>query len=124
MMNPLRIHRVSFKHAFDGIIHNFKTQPNFRFHTLACIVVTTLGVISHLNYVEWLILFFTYNMVFIAEMINTSIEAVVDLITIEKRDEAKIAKDVAAGMVLMSAFFAVIIGIYILGPKILNLYFK
>ena len=60
-------------------------------------------------------------MVFVAEMLNTAVEAMVDLITIEKRQDAKIAKDVAAGMVLVSAFFSIIIGLYIFLPKVLQL---
>ncbi len=60
-------------------------------------------------------------MVIVAEMVNTTIESMVDLITSEWRQNAKVAKDVSAGMVLVSSVFAVIIGIYIFVPKILNL---
>jgi diacylglycerol kinase len=70
---------------------------------------------------EWLILIFTINMVVVAEMLNTSIEAMVDLISLERRTDAKIAKDVAAGMVLVSASFSVIIALLIFLPKILTI---
>lgn len=120
MHNPIRIHHVSFKHAFDGIVHNIKTQPNFRFHLFACLVVCFAGVYFSLSKLEWLALIFTFNMVFVAEMVNTAIEAMVDLITTERRQDAKVAKDVAAGMVLISAFFSVIVGLYIFLPKILQ----
>lgn len=121
MNNPIRIHRVSFKHAFDGIVHNLKTQPNFRFHVFACLGVCILGLYLDISSSEWLTLLFTFNLVFISEMVNTSIEAMVDLITTERRQDAKIAKDVSAGMVLLSAFFAIIIGVYIFAPKVLQL---
>ncbi len=121
MYNPIRIHRVSFRHAFDGLIHNIKTQPNFRFHLIMAIFVVLAGIYFSINYIEWLILVFTFNMVLVSEMVNTAIEAMVDLITLEKNQNAKIAKDVSAGMVLVSASFSVIIGIYIFLPKILQL---
>ena len=121
MYNPIRIHRVSFKHAYDGIVHNIKTQPNFRFHIFATVLAISLGIFLHLNTFEWIVLVFTFNMVMVAEMLNTSIEAIVDLITVEKRQDAKVAKDVSSGMVLIAAILSVIIGLVIFGPKILNL---
>lgn len=120
MQNPFRIHRVSFKHALDGFLHSVRTQPNFRFHLLASFVVAILGIYFSISMTEWLLLIFTINMVIVAEMLNTSIEAMVDLITLERRADAKIAKDVAAGMVLVSASFSVIIALLIFLPKILN----
>ena len=121
MYNPIRIHRVSFKHALEGIIHNIKTQPNFRFHLFAILLASLLGKYLSINTFEWLVLIFTFNIVLVSEMVNTAIEAMVDLITQEKRQDAKIAKDVSAGMVLVSAIFSVIIGIYIFIPKIIQL---
>lgn len=120
MYNPLRIHRVSFRHAVDGFVHNIKTQPNFRFHLLAMISVILAGVYFSVSVYEWLTLLFTFNLVIVSEMLNTSIEAMVDLITTERRQDAKAAKDVSAGMVLVSAFFSIIIGIFIFLPKIIN----
>lgn len=121
MQNHLRIHRVSFKHAYDGLIYVIKTQPNFRFHLLATILVILLGIYFSINITEWLILLFTINTVLVAEMVNTSIEAMVDLITLERRADAKVAKDVASAMVLISAILSVIVAIIIFLPKILNI---
>lgn len=122
MQNPFRIHRVSFKHALDGFVYAVRTQPNFRFHLLATFVVMLLGLYFSISPVEWLILVFTINMVLVAEMVNTSIEAMVDLITLEKRADAKIAKDVSAAMVLISATLSVIVALIIFLPKILQIY--
>lgn len=122
MQNPFRIHRISFKHAFDGFVYAIKTQPNFRFHLLASIIVVLLGIYFSISPTEWLILVFTVNMVLIAEMINTSIEAMVDLITLERRADAKIAKDVSAATVLISATLSVIVALIIFLPKILEIY--
>jgi undecaprenol kinase/diacylglycerol kinase (ATP) len=121
MQNPFRIHRVSFKHAFDGFIYAIRTQPNFRFHLLATFVAILLGIYFSVNSTEWLILIFTINTVLVAEMINTAIESMVDLITEERREAAKIAKDVSAAMVLVSATLAVAVAVFIFLPKILNL---
>lgn len=119
MLSRIRKHTVSFRHAADGIVHNFKSQPNFRFHLIAMIAVTLMGIYFSISTVEWLVLIFTFNMVFVAEMVNTSIESVVDLVTLEIHKDAKIAKDVSAGMVLVSAIFSICIGIQIFLPKIL-----
>lgn len=119
MQNPFRIHRISFKHALNGFIYAISSQPNFRFHLLATIVVILLGVIFSISPFEWLILVFTINTVLVVEMVNTSIEAMVDLITLERRADAKIAKDVSAATVLVSATLSVIVALVIFVPKIL-----
>lgn len=121
MQNPFRIHRISFKHAFDGFIYAVRTQPNFRFHLLAAIVVVLLGIYFSITSIEWLVLIFTINTVLVAEMVNTSIEAMVDLITLEKRADARVAKDVASAMVLVSAILSVAVALIIFLPKILTL---
>jgi diacylglycerol kinase len=120
MHNPFRIHRISFKHAFDGFIYAVKTQPNFRFHLLATIIAILLGIYFSISPTEWLILVFTINAVLVAEMVNTSIEAMVDLITLERRADAKVAKDVASAMVLISATLSVVVALIIFLPKILT----
>ncbi len=119
MYNPFRIHKISFKHAFDGFIYAIRTQPNFRFHLLATIVVILLGIYFSISSIEWLILVFTINTVLVAEMVNTSIEAMVDLITLERRADAKVAKDVASAMVLVSAVLSVVVALIIFLPKII-----
>ena len=121
MNNPVRIHRVSFRHAFQGFLHNIQTQPNFRFHLLAIICVVLAGIYFSISTFEWFTLIFTFNMVLVAEMLNTTVEAMVDLITTERRVDAKVAKDVSAGMVLISAFFSIFIGLFIFIPKILTI---
>lgn len=120
MFNRIRIHRVSFKHALEGVLYTIKTQPNFRFHLLASVCVFLFGLYFSISQAEWIVLVFTINTVLFAEMVNTSVESVVDLITLERRQDAKIAKDVAAGMVLISAFLAVAVGSLIFIPHILN----
>lgn len=115
----MRHHTVSFKHAFEGIIYVFKSQPNFRIHTIATIIVLFLSWYLGVTQAELIILLFTIMLVLVTEMLNTAIESMTDLITQERRVQAKIAKDVAAGMVLMSAILAVIVGSVIFLPYLI-----
>jgi diacylglycerol kinase len=119
MFNRLRVHQVSFRHAYDGFVYTVKTQPNFRFHLLATICAMLMGIYFQINKYEWLVLVFTVNMVLVAEMINTSIESIVDLVTLERRQDAKVAKDVSAGMVLVSAVLSVVVAFFLFLPKII-----
>lgn len=118
------IHTISFKHAFDGLIYTFKTQPNMRFHGFFGSAVAIAGWYFGITIEQWLVVIFTMLLMFTAEMINTSIESMTDLIKKEYSQQAKIAKDVAAGMVLLNAIGSVTIGIIIFGPKIITLLSK
>lgn len=75
----------------------------------------------HISQIELLIIIWTIFLVFVAEMINTSIESVTDLVTKEWHTDAKIAKDVSSGMVLLTVMGAAIIGFFIFIPKIILL---
>lgn len=112
----MRKHTISFKHAFEGILYMVRTQPNFRFHLFAATAVSLASYMLGVSWRDWLILLFTIQLVIVAEMLNTAIEAITDLVTVKILPQAKIAKDVAAGMVLMSALLAIIVGLVILLP--------
>jgi diacylglycerol kinase (ATP) len=114
----IKRHTISFKNAFNGIIYTFSTQPNFKIHTLAAIVAISASFIFNISPVEKLVIIFTISLVLIAEMINTSIESVVDLLTDKFHQQAKIAKDVSAGMVLLSAFVSLLVAFIIFGKYI------
>lgn len=118
----MRRHTVSFKHAFDGIVYVFRTQPNFRFHSVAMVIVLLTAALLGVSLVEWVILLFTIMLVLVTEMINTAIEAMTDLLTKKFDAYAKISKDVSAGMVLLSAMGSVVVGLVIFGPKLLSLF--
>ncbi len=115
----IRRHAISFQHAFDGVWHAIITQPNFRIHLLAATTAIVCGLKFSISTTEWLILTLVITGVIVVELINTSIEAVVDLLTQQHNHYAKIAKDVAAAAVLMSAIGSVIIGLIIFIPKII-----
>ena len=104
--NPLG----SFRHAVDGILHTFRSQRNMRFHFLIAVLVLFAGLVIRLPRVEMLILLGTVALVFLCEMLNTAVEAVVDMVTQTYHPAAKFAKDVAAGAVLIASLNAVVVG--------------
>lgn len=117
-MNRLRKHTLSFSNAFAGISEAFKTQVNLKIHALIAITAITLGFYLKISTTEFLILILTIGTVVVAEMANTAIEQLSDAVTRDHNDYIKMAKDVAAGSVLLTAAFSVIIGIIIFIPKL------
>lgn len=109
----------SFKYAFEGIISALKTEKNMKIHVLIMMLVIIFGIILKISKIEWIICIVLFGLVISLELINTAIENVVDLITQEINPKAKIAKDVAAGAVLVSAITSAIIGLMIFVPKII-----
>lgn len=112
----------SFKYAFEGVHYAFKNDQNLLVHLIAAFLVINASIALHVEPYQMAILGLTMMMVITAEMINSAIEKMVDLITKEHRQEAKIAKDVAAGMVLVTAFAAVVIGTLIFLPYVIKLF--
>ena len=112
----------SFKYAGTGIITSFKSEKNMKIHFLAMFVVIILGFVLHISSMEWVICIILFGGVIGAEMFNTAIEAVVDMVMPYKNPKAKIAKDVAAGGVLVWAVCSAIIGGIVFIPKIIELF--
>ena len=110
---------LSFGFAIQGLITFFKTQHNAWIHLLATIVVITAGFILKVNHNEWCWLIVSIVLVFMAEMFNTSIEFLTDLVSPQFHPLAKKVKDVAAGAVLIAAIGAIAIGLIIFIPKIM-----
>ena len=112
----------SFGYAFEGVLYALKYNQNLRIHFMVAALVLLAGVYFQISRFEFAMVGVMIIVTIAAEMINTSIEQMVDLITIEHRREAKIAKDVAAGMVLVTATGSIIAGISIFTPYILKLF--
>lgn len=104
-------HIDSFRFAVEGIVHVFRTQKHMRFHFFTVVLVLTLGLLYRLSRVEMAILFLVVSGVLITEMINTAVESVVDMVTQAYHPLAKLAKDIAAGAVLIAAITATFVGI-------------
>lgn len=121
MREILSKHHISFKNAFAGIFWALRTQPNFRVHLMLSAIALFLGWYFQISRIEFIIVIFTIGLGLTAEMINTSLESMTDLITKEWRAEAKIAKDVSAGMMLTVAIGAVVVAVIIYVPYIRRL---
>ena len=107
---------AAFGHAFHGWGYVLKTQHNAWIHSVVAFAVIAMGLWLGLPPRDWAVLVLAIAMVFTAEFINTSIEAVVDLASPVHHPLAKVGKDVGAGAVLISALAAILIGLLILGP--------
>ncbi len=111
----------SFKFAFDGISTLFRNEHNSRIHALFTLAVIVAAFIFKISTFEWIAIIFAIGFVFTAELINSSIERTVDIITKDVNPIAKQAKDMAAGAVLIAAITAAIIGVLIFAPKLFAL---
>jgi diacylglycerol kinase (ATP) len=118
MVAYIKTRLLSFRHAFSGLSYVIRTQRNAWIHSVATILVIILAFWLSLPAFQWAILIITIAMVWMAEFINTALEAVVDLASPQKHPLAKVGKDVGAAAVLISAVGAAIIGILILGPPL------
>ncbi len=109
---------ASFRYAFHGWHYALRTQQNIWIHTAVATAVLVLGLWLRLPTRDWAVLVLTTAIVFTAEFLNTSIEAVVDLASPEIHPLAKIGKDVGAAAVLVAALAAILVGLLILGPPL------
>lgn len=114
----------SFRHAFAGLGYALRTQRNARIHLLIAAGVVALGLRLGLSRWEWVVIALTIGFVLVAELFNTVVEAVVDLASPEIHPLARVAKDVAAGAVLLAAILSVVIGLLILGPHLIEKVFQ
>jgi diacylglycerol kinase len=112
-------HSISFRHAFAGIWTAITSQLNIRIHVFIGSLVLFLAVYLSIPLAEILVLILTIALVLLAEMINTSIEFLANSVTLEHREYIKHTKDVAAGAVLLTAIFAICIGLIIFVPKLI-----
>lgn len=108
----------SFKYAFEGIWYVLRSQRNAKIHLGVTLAVILLGLFLRLSALHWAVLLVTIGMVFAAEMFNTVIEALIDLVSPNYHPLAKIAKDAAAGAVFILAMMSVLVGLLVLGPPL------
>jgi diacylglycerol kinase len=108
----------SFVYAFAGLRYAVRTQRNARIHLVIALLAIGMGLWLGISPIEWALVFVAITGVFIAEMLNTVVEACVDLATQQYHPLAKVAKDVAAGTVLLNAILSIIIGLFVFGPHL------
>ncbi|PJE70370.1 diacylglycerol kinase [Candidatus Shapirobacteria bacterium CG10_big_fil_rev_8_21_14_0_10_48_15] len=110
--------QATFKNAFAGLNYALRTQRNFKVHLIFSILVISLGVWLKIDNGRFLFLVLSIVLGLVVEMGNTAFEATVDLITRDYHPQAKIAKDVSAGMMLVASFGLALLGALILGPSL------
>jgi diacylglycerol kinase len=120
MIEFFRSRARSFQHAFAGWWYVISTQKNAWIHALASTCVIALSIWLHLPPRDWAVLFLAIALVWIAEFLNSALEAVVDLASPARHPLAKVGKDVGAAAVLIAALVSILIGCFIMGPPIIN----
>lgn len=111
----------SFKYSFEGISYAYKKEQSLTIHFIMVILVIVFGLLLKISYLEWLICFILMGIVLATELINTSIEAVIDLISPSRHPLAKIAKDTASAAVFIFSTVSFISGLIIFVPKIIKI---
>jgi diacylglycerol kinase len=109
----------AFGHAFSGWWFVIRTQRNAWIHMVVSIAVILMSFLLHINATSWALILLAIALVWIAEFLNTALEAVVDLASNHQQHElARVGKDVGAAAVLIAAVISVIIGLLVLGPPL------
>ena len=112
---------VSFKFAFRGLVLLIKNEHNARIHLFAAFVAITAGIILNITTFDWVLIIIVIGLVFLTELINSSLETLADFVKPEYNEAIRNAKDYAAAAVLISAIISLITGSLIFIPRILGL---
>ncbi len=112
----------SFRFAFNGICQVFKNENNAKVHALATVMAVVAGVFLRISVNEWLWIALAIALVWAAELLNTALEKLTDLVSPEHHPAAGAVKDLAAGAVLVCAVFAFVTGLVIFIPKVCLLF--
>ena len=112
----------SSKYSLEGIIYGYKNEMSLQLHGILSIIAIILGIVFKINLIEWSMLLISLGAILFIELLNTAIEAVVDMITIEFNPLAKIAKDCGSGATYIATIIAIAIAAFIFIPKIIILF--
>ena len=118
----LRRRAASFQHAVRGVQSALASEVHLRFHAGATVMVIGLGFYLDLNHMEWALVALSIAAVWSAELLNTAVEALTDLVSPAYHPLAGKAKDVAAGAVLLAAIGAAVVGLIVFGERVLALF--
>ncbi len=116
------LHHIGFSHAWEGLTHTFTSHPNFKIHLAISTLALALAVFLEVSTLELGILLLCVTLGLTIELVNTAIESVVDLVTQEWRQSAKLAKDISSGAMLVTAIGTAVVGILILAPKLIKIF--
>ena len=113
---------ASFKFAFNGLFIAFRSEPNFRIHCISAGVTILCGVFLNVSITEWVFIAIAIGSVFTAELFNSAVEKLVDLVFPERNEKAGMIKDITAGAVLITAITALATGCIIFIPKLIEMF--
>lgn len=113
----------SFTYPIKGLKYAYRNEQNLAVDVGVALIVIIAGFLFRISFIEWAIIILTIGLVISLELVNTAIEATVDLVTQDYHPLAKVAKDTAAAAVFVCAIGSVIVGIVIFLPKIINIFF-
>lgn len=111
----------SFRFALNGLSSMLRNEHNSRIHVLAALAAIALGIILKLNSNEWCLIIIVIGIVFITELLNTSLESLADLVDPKWNEKIRKAKDYSAGAVLIAAIISIVTGGLVFIPKLLSL---
>ncbi|MDD4831706.1 MAG: diacylglycerol kinase [Bacilli bacterium] len=115
---------ASWVNSYYGYKYAYTHEQSLLLHIFFSIFAIFCGIVFEITGTQWILLFLVMTVIIVAELLNTAIEATVDLVTEEYHPLAKVAKDCASAAVLTSVLLATIVGIYVFFPQILELIFK
>ena len=121
-MSKLDKLRSAFRYAFHGIAQAFRSELNLKIHTVISVCVIVAGLLLDISMGEWIAIILCISLVIAAELINTAIEKLADIIDLKPNKDIGLVKDMAAGAVLWCAIGSVCIGLIIFIPKIITLF--
>lgn len=113
----------SFKYSFDGLKYAYTNEQSLTIHIICSVVVLTTGIIFEITPMQWALVLFAMALIVVAELLNTAVEAVVDMVTEEFHPLAKVAKDCGSAAVFVASLIATAMWCYVFIPKIWNLIF-
>ncbi len=120
MIEFIKSRAKAFGYAFSGWWHVIRTQRNAWIHALISVFVLLVGIWLKLPLKDWAFIVIAFALVWIAEFLNTALETVVDIASEENHPLARVGKDVGAAAVLIAALTAIVIGLLVLGPPLLE----
>jgi diacylglycerol kinase (ATP) len=109
----------AFRVAFNGFIYGLRTQRNLQIHLVIGGLVAVAGLVLRLDRWEWCLIVLCIGLTWTAELLNTAIEVLVDLLSPEYHERARVAKDVAAAAVLCAAITSATVGLLVFGPRLM-----
>lgn len=112
----------SIKYSIEGLVYAYRYEQSLWLHGIATIFSICLGIIFKIKLSEWATIFIVLGVILGIELLNTAIEAVVDLVTLEKNPLAKIAKDCGSAATCIVTLVAIVIGLFVFGPYFMRVF--